>query len=84
MNYWVDLAIQISGTVLVYLYPLILLVLFVVPFIVTYRKNKKITIISGLLCTLIGVILVVLALVGTYWTLVYLQGEAVKSLYTPL
>ena len=81
MNYWVDLAIQISGTVVVYLYPLILLVLFAVPFIFTYRINKKITSISGLICTLIGVILVVMALVGTYWTLVYLQGEAFKSIY---
>ena len=76
-----DLAIQLGGTAVVYLYPLILLLIFTAPFIAIYVRKKRITLLSGLVSTLIGAALVVLALIGTYWGLVYLQGEAFKSLY---
>jgi hypothetical protein len=81
VNQAVDLAIQISGTLFVYLYPVILLALFVTPFIFVYLRHKKITLLSGLVSTLVGVALVALALFGTYWGLAYLQGYAARNIY---
>ena len=76
-----DLLINFGADVAFVAFPFVLLGLFAAPFVVTYTRKKKITLISGLMSTLIGAALVVLALIGTYWGLGYLQGYAARDIY---
>jgi len=73
LNFFVDLSF--------FLYPLLVVFVFALPFIVLALRKKRFTLFNSAISVFVGIVLVGLVLYGTYWGIAYLQGEAFKALY---
>lgn len=72
LNFLIDAAVVAA----VYLFPIIVLLLFVAPLIITKLRRKKFTVLNVIVSLLIGAALAASAIFVAYWSVALLQGLA--------
>lgn len=77
LNFLIDFAVVAA----IYLFPFIVLLLFVAPLIMIKLRHKRFTVLNIAISLLVGAALAASAMIAAYWGIMLLGAVAVYQLY---